>query len=109
MVDDVGLLPVSPDAAEGLYRMVDAAYERRSVAVSSNLHPAGFDELMPKTLATATVDRLLHHAHLCVTSGESVRLAQATAGAGVQPLSGADTVSPPALRPGGRRHLGVEP
>lgn len=26
----------------------------RSIAVSSNLHPAGFDELIPKTLATAT-------------------------------------------------------
>jgi hypothetical protein len=25
------------------------------VAISSNLHPAGFDERMPKTLATATV------------------------------------------------------
>nr|WP_277604004.1 ATP-binding protein [Agrococcus sp. ARC_14] len=49
-------------AAEGLYRLVDAAYEKRSIAISSNLHPAGFDELMPKTLATATVDRLLHHA-----------------------------------------------
>ena len=61
-------------------------YERRSVAVSSNLHPAGFDELMPKTLATATVDRLLHHAHVCVTQGDSVRLAQATAGQGVVPL-----------------------
>jgi DNA replication protein DnaC len=86
VVDDIGLLPVSPDAAEGFYRLVDAAYERRSVAVSSNLHPAGFDELMPKTLATATVDRLLHHAHVCVTSGDSVRLAQATAGKGVVPL-----------------------
>ncbi len=92
VVDDIGLLPVSPDAAEGLYRVVDVAYERRSVAVSSNLHPAGFDELMPKTLATATVDRLLHHAHLCVTSGESVRLAQATAGVGVQPLSPTDAL-----------------
>jgi DNA replication protein DnaC len=54
VVDDTGLLPVGPDAAEGLYRLVDAAYEKRSVAVSSNLHPSGFDELMPKTLATAT-------------------------------------------------------
>src|SRR5215210_3604356 len=53
VVDDIGLLPVSHDAAEGLYRIVDAAYEKRSVALSSNLHPAGFDELMPKTLATA--------------------------------------------------------
>ena len=56
IIDDIGLLPVGPDAAEGLYRLVDAADEKRSVAVSSNLHPSGFDELMPKTLATATVD-----------------------------------------------------
>jgi DNA replication protein DnaC len=100
VVDDVGLLPVSTDAAEGLYRLVDAAYERRSVAVSSNLHPAGFDELMPKTLATATVDRLLHHAHLCVTVGDSVRLAEATAGDGVVPL----TASQASPRPGRRRN-----
>ena len=85
--DDIGLLPVSQDAAEGLYRLVDAAYEKRSVAISSNLHPAAFDELMPKTLATATVDRLLHHAHICQTTGESVRLSQALAGQGVSPLS----------------------
>jgi DNA replication protein DnaC len=87
VVDDVGLLPVAQDAAEGLYRLVDAAYEKRSVAVSSNLHPAAFDELMPKTLATATVDRLLHHAHICQTTGDSVRLSQALAGHGVSPLT----------------------
>jgi DNA replication protein DnaC len=99
VVDDIGLLAVGPDAAEGLYRLVDAAYERRSIAISSNLHPSGFDELMPKTLATATVDRLLHHAHLCATSGESVRLAQATTGQGVTPLT--DSATPQANR-GGR-------
>ncbi|MDQ3663292.1 MAG: IS21-like element helper ATPase IstB [Actinomycetota bacterium] len=87
VIDDIGLLPVASDAAEGLYRLVDAAYEKRSVAVSSNLHPAAFDELMPKTLATATVDRLLHHAHVCQTSGDSVRLSQALAGQGVRPLT----------------------
>ena len=105
VVDDIGLLPVTPDAAEGLYRLVDAAYERRSVAISSNLHPSGFDELMPKTLATATVDRLMHHAHICVTTGDSIRLAQATTGQGVKAL--ADTATPPpAPRP---RHPGEEP
>ena len=86
IIDDIGLLPVGPDAAEGLYRLVDAAYERRSIAISSNLHPSGFDELMPKTLATATVDRLLHHAHLCQTNGDSVRLSQALTGQGVKAL-----------------------
>jgi DNA replication protein DnaC len=72
VVDDVGLLPVAQDAAEALFRVVDAAYERRSIALTSNLHPAGFDELMPKTLATGTVDRLLHHAHVLITVGTQV-------------------------------------
>ena len=86
-VDDIGLLPVSADAAEGFYRVVEASYEKRSLAISSNIHPSGFDELMPKTIATATVDRLLHHAHLCQTSGESVRLMQAQNGKGTRPMS----------------------
>ena len=67
VVDDIGLLPISSDAAEGLYRLVDANYERRSVALSSNLHPSGFDQLMDRTIASALVDRLLHHAHVIVT------------------------------------------
>jgi DNA replication protein DnaC len=88
VVDDVGLLPVSPDAAEALFRVIDAAYEKRSIAISSNVHPSGFDELMPKSIATATVDRLLHHAHVIITEGQdSYRLAQATAGKGVKPLT----------------------
>ena len=81
------MVPAGQAAAEALYRVVDAAYERRSVAVTSNLHPSGFDTIMPKTLATATVDRLLHHAHVCQTTGDSVRMTQAMAGKGVMPLN----------------------
>jgi len=42
---------------------------------------------MPRTLATATVDRLLHHAHVVLTEGASYRLAEATTGKGVVPLA----------------------
>jgi DNA replication protein DnaC len=86
VIDDIGMLPVHADAAEAFYRIIDAAYERRSIAVTSNIHPSGFDSIMPKTIATAAVDRLLHHAHLVLTSGDSHRLAQALAGKGVVPL-----------------------
>jgi DNA replication protein DnaC len=83
IIDDVGLLPIAPAEAEALFRVVDAACERRSIALTSNIHPAGFDELMPKTIATATVDRLLHHAHVLVTDGtDSYRVTQATTGRG---------------------------
>jgi DNA replication protein DnaC len=87
VIDDIGMLPAGQAAAEALYRVIDAAYERRSVAVTSNIHPSGFDTLMPKTLATATVDRLLHHAHVIVTEGTSLRLSDATEGRGVMPLT----------------------
>ena len=87
VIDDIGMLPAGQAAGEAFYRVVDAAYERRSIAVTSNIHPSGFDTIMPKTLATATVDRLLHHAHVCQTNGDSIRLTQALTGKGVTPLT----------------------
>lgn len=90
VIDDIGMLPAGADAAEAFYRVIDAAYERRSVAVTSNIHPSGFDTIMPKSIATAAVDRLLHHAHLVATEGPSVRLEEALAGAGVVTLGARD-------------------
>lgn len=86
VVDDIGMLPAGQSEAEALYRLIDAAYERRSVAVTSNIHPSAFDTIMPKALATPTVDRLLHHAHVIITEGESQRLAEALTGKGVVPI-----------------------
>lgn len=86
VVDDIGLLPAGADEAEALYRLVDAAYEKRSLILTSNLHPGRFDTIFPKGLATAAVDRLLHHAHVVVTEGQSKRLADALGGRGVKPL-----------------------
>ena len=71
------------------------------MSVSSNLHPSGFDELMPKTLATATVDRLMHHAHVCQTSGDSIRLTQ-----GLTPAGPAEAAPGPTSRSCAGYHLG---
>jgi hypothetical protein len=46
-IDDIDLLPVSNDTAEAVYRVVYAPYEKRTIA----LQPAGFDEVMLKTIA----------------------------------------------------------
>jgi DNA replication protein DnaC len=83
VLDDIGMLPSGQAAAEAFY----ATYERRSLAVTSNIHPSGFDTIMPTTLATAAVDRLLHHAHVIVTEGTSHRLTDATTGRGVIALT----------------------
>ena len=77
-IDDIGMLPAGQDAAEALYRPVDAAHARRSVAVSSNRHPGDFDTRMPKTLATGA--RPLPYARVVLTDDSSPRLAEAAAG-----------------------------
>ncbi|MFI6368596.1 ATP-binding protein [Nocardia sp. NPDC050630] len=85
--DDIGMLPVGPEAVETFYRVIDAAYERRSIAVTSKIHLSGFDTIMPETWVIAAMDRLLYHAHLALTQGDSHRLAEALAGKGVMPLA----------------------
>jgi hypothetical protein len=87
VVDDLGMLPIGDDAAEGFYRLVDAVYERRSVAVTSNLHPSGFDELMtkpwPPHLSTGCSTTPTLSSPPPIHSGST----EATAGKGVRPLN----------------------
>lgn len=85
--DDIGMLPSGHVAGEAFYRLVDAAYTRRSLVVTSNLHPSGFDSIMSKTIATAAVVRLMHHAHVAETEGPSTRLSEVTGGRGVIALN----------------------
>jgi len=80
VIDDIGILPAGQESAEAFYRVVDAAYEKTSVILTSNIHPSGFDQIMPKGLASAAVDRFMHHAHVVTTEGSSLRLGEALAG-----------------------------
>jgi hypothetical protein len=60
--------------------LADAVAQREARLVDELDDAAGFDELIPETLATATVDRLLHHAHVPLTDRtDSYRLAQGRA------------------------------
>ena len=85
ILDDFALRPLDATETNDFY---DLVVERHRRALHHrHLEPGAVRRAMPKTLATATVDRLLHHAHVCQTSGDSVRLTQALAGQGVSPLS----------------------
>ena len=90
VIDDVGLLPMPDRSASSVFfQVVNTRYQRGhpTIVTTNRGLPSGFDELMPKTIANATVDRLLHHAHIVLTTGDSIRLTQATAGKGVTPLT----------------------
>jgi DNA replication protein DnaC len=73
-IDDFGLRPLSPQAAEDLYEIIRERYERRSIIITSNraLHewPAAFGDAL---LASAALDRLTHHCQTLVIAGQSYR------------------------------------
>jgi hypothetical protein len=81
--NDIGMLPTGQAEGEGLYLPLDGRRLRAPVgAVTSSIHPSGFDTTMPKALAICSTTRTSSS-----PKGESQRLAQALAGKGVMPIS----------------------
>jgi DNA replication protein DnaC len=63
---------------------VVAAYERRALGVASHWPFDQRGRFLPKhTTAVSLLDRLLHHANVVVTDGDSYRMRQARARKGV--------------------------
>jgi DNA replication protein DnaC len=78
IIDDLGFTSMDRVAAEHLFRFVSAAYEKRSLIVSTNVEFERWTRFLPdETVATAILDRLLHHCHVVRLSGESFRLREA--------------------------------
>ena len=80
IVDEIGFAPLDPTGTQLLFRFVAAAYERRALGVASHWPFEEWGRFLPEhTTAVSLLDRLLHHAVVCVTEGESFRMAEAKA------------------------------
>jgi|AntDryMetagUQ889_1029465.scaffolds.fasta_scaffold00822_6 hypothetical protein len=78
IIDDLGFTALDRIAAEHFFRFIAAAYERRSLIVSTNVSFERWTDFLPEeTVATAILDRLLHHCHVIRLAGESYRLREA--------------------------------
>ena len=81
--DEVGFAPLDDTGAQLLFRLVAAAYERRSLGIASHWSFEDWGRFLPEhTTAVSLLDRLLHHATVVVTDGESYRMKQARARGG---------------------------
>jgi DNA replication protein DnaC len=75
IVDEIGYLPLSREEASLFFRLVVRRYERASLIVTSNKSFLDWGEVFnDHVLATAILDRLLHHATTLNVKGESYRL-----------------------------------
>jgi DNA replication protein DnaC len=78
MVDEVGFAPLDDTGAQLLFRFVAAAYERRALGIASHWPFESWGRFLPEhTTAVSLLDRLLHHANVVVTQGDSYRMRQA--------------------------------
>src|SRR5215217_2200166 len=86
LVDEIGFAPLDPTGAQLLFRFVAAAYERRSLGTASHWPFDQWGRFLPEhTTAVSMLDRLLHHATVVVTEGESFRMKEARARGGGRP------------------------
>lgn len=75
VLDELGYLTFSREEASSLFRLLARRYERGSVIITSNKSFADWGEIFSDTvLATAILDRLLHHSTTINIKGESFRL-----------------------------------
>jgi DNA replication protein DnaC len=75
IIDEVGYLPLSREDASLFFRLVARRYERGSLIVTSNKSFLDWGEAFhDPVLATAILDRLLHHSTTLNIKGESYRL-----------------------------------
>ncbi|KNZ43446.1 IS21-like element helper ATPase IstB, partial [Acetobacterium bakii] len=83
VIDEIGFVPLHMEAAELLYQVIADCYERRSVIVTTNLEFSHWNTVfIGKKVTAAIIDRLVHHSHILIFSGESYRLAQSMKRAG---------------------------
>jgi DNA replication protein DnaC len=75
IIDEIGYLPLTRDEASLFFRLIVRRYERASLIVTSNKSFLDWGEVFnDHVLATAILDRLLHHATTLNVKGESYRL-----------------------------------
>jgi len=76
LLDELGYLPIDKRGADLLFQVVAARYETGSIVLTTNRPFREWGTLfdMDNTLATALIDRLMHHGEAIVIQGDSYRM-----------------------------------
>ena len=79
ILDEIGFAPLDDTGTQLLFRLVAGAYERRSLAIASHWPFEQWRRFLPEhTTAASILDRLLHHATIVITDGDSYRMTHRT-------------------------------
>jgi DNA replication protein DnaC len=88
IVDEVGYMPIDKEQSNLLFQLVSSRYEKGSTVLTSNYGFEDWGEIFSadQVVASAIIDRLVHHSHIFVINGNSFRMKDKLRGGG-PPLS----------------------
>ena len=75
IIDELGYLPITKEESKLFFQLIDRRYEKHSTIITTNINFSQWDDVFGDPLiASAIVDRLLHHLHVAKITGNSYRL-----------------------------------
>jgi DNA replication protein DnaC len=75
IIDELGYLPMPGESASHLFQVISRRYEHGSIVLTTNRGIADWGHIFEDTtVATAVLDRLLHHASVLTVTGDSYRM-----------------------------------
>lgn len=78
IIDEIGYLPIGELEAKMFFQLIDKRYEKKSTIITSNINLSDWSEIfVDNMLASAILDRLVHHSSIVNILGSSYRTASA--------------------------------
>lgn len=75
VIDEVGYETLNREQANLFFQLVNVRYEHNPIIITTNKPFGKWSEMLSdEAIATATLDRLLHHAHIISMKGDSYRM-----------------------------------
>lgn len=74
VLDELGYIPLNKEGAELLFQVISMCYEKKSIVITTNLQFGQWNHVFGDPVLTeAVIDRLIHHSHLLLFTGDSFR------------------------------------
>ncbi len=75
ILDELGYIPIGEKGAELFFQVIAECYEKKSLIITTNIEFSRWASIfMDKKITAAILDRIIHHGHLLIFSGESYRI-----------------------------------
>jgi DNA replication protein DnaC len=75
MIDEIGYIPIDRHGAHLFFQLISRRYERGAIILTANQRFGQWAEVFGDAIvASAILDRLLHHSHVINIKGDSYRL-----------------------------------